>query len=65
MLGKHLEAALAAAVADVQSRRHEYLTLEHLLMAITGERYGEEILESCGVDVTAVRRRLDDHRPSY
>ena len=65
MLGKHLEAALAAAVADVQSRRHEYLTLEHLLMAITGERYGEEILESCGVDVIAVRRRLEDFFKTY
>ncbi len=65
MLGKHLEAALAAAVADVQSRRHEYLTLEHLLMAITGERYGEEILESCGVDVSAVRHRLEDFFKTY
>ena len=65
MLGKHLEAALAAAVADVQARRHEYLTLEHLLMAITEERYGEEILESCGVDVLAVQRRLEDFFKAY
>ncbi|SBW09116.1 ATPase and specificity subunit of ClpA-ClpP ATP-dependent serine protease, chaperone activity [uncultured delta proteobacterium] len=65
MLGKHLEAALAAAVADVQNRRHEYLTLEHLLLAITGERYGEEILETCGVDITAVRRRLEDFFKTY
>lgn len=65
MLGKHLEAALAAAVVDVQNRRHEYLTLEHLLMAITGERYGEEILETCGVDVGAVRRRLEDFFKTY
>lgn len=65
MLGKHLESALAAAVADVQARRHEYLTLEHLLLAITEERYGEEILESCGVDVRAVRRRLEDFFKAY
>ncbi|MCC8194444.1 MAG: ATP-dependent Clp protease ATP-binding subunit ClpA [Deltaproteobacteria bacterium] len=65
MLGKHLEAALAAAVADVQNRRHEYLTLEHLLLAITEERYGEEILESCGVDIAAVRRRLEDFFKTY
>ena len=65
MLGKHLEAALAAAVTDVQSRRHEYLTLEHLLLAITEERYGEEILESCGVDVVAVQRRLEDFFKTY
>lgn len=65
MLGKHLEAALAAAVADVLSRRHEYLTLEHLLMSITRERYGENILEACGVDITAVRRRLEDFFKTY
>lgn len=65
MLGKHLESALAAAVADVQNRRHEYLTLEHLLMAITGEPYGEEILESCGVDLVAVRRRIEEFFKTY
>jgi ATP-dependent Clp protease ATP-binding subunit ClpA len=65
MLGKYLEAALAAAVADVQARRHEYLTLEHLLMAITEERYGEEILESCGIDVQAVQRRLEEFFKAY
>ena len=65
MLGKHLEAALAAAVADVQNRRHEYLTLEHLLMSMTRERYGEEILEACGVDIAAVRRRLEDFFKTY
>jgi ATP-dependent Clp protease ATP-binding subunit ClpA len=65
MLGKHLEAALAAAVADVQTRRHEYLTLEHLFLAITEESYGEEILESCGVDIRAVKRRLEDFFKAY
>ena len=59
MLGKHLEVVLTAAVAEVQRRRHEYLTLEHLLLAITEERYGEEILEACGVDISAVRQRLE------
>lgn len=65
MLDKHLEAVLAAAIADVQTRRHEYLTLEHLLLAITEERYGEEILESCGVDIQAVKRRLEDFFKAY
>ena len=59
MLGKHLEAVLTAAVADVQHRRHECLTLEHLLLAIIEEQYGEEILEACGVDIPAVRQRLE------
>ena len=65
MLGKHLEAVLAAAVADVQVRRHEYLTLEHLLMAITVEQYGEEILDSCGIDVRIIQRRLEEFFRDY
>lgn len=65
MLGKHLEAALAAAVANVQTRRHEYLTLEHLLLAITEESYGEEILASCGIDIKAVQRRLENFFMTY
>ncbi len=60
MLGKHLEAALSAAVSDVQLRRHELLTLEHLLLAITEQRYGVDILEECGVDVHRLQERLEE-----
>ncbi len=65
MFDKHLEAALTAAVADVQERRHEYLTLEHLLLAITEQRYGEDLLETCGVDVLALQRRLKEFFATY
>lgn len=65
MLGKHLEAALSAAVNDVQIRRHELLTLEHLLLAISEQRYGVEILETCGVDVPALQHRLEEFFRSY
>ncbi|MDL2271640.1 ATP-dependent Clp protease ATP-binding subunit ClpA [Desulfovibrio sp. OttesenSCG-928-I05] len=65
MLGKHLEAALSAAVSDVQIRRHELLTLEHLLLAISEQRYGVEILETCGVDVPALQHRLEEFFRSF
>ena len=65
MLGKHLEAALTAAVNDVQIRRHELLTLEHLLLAISEQRYGVDILETCGVDVPALQHRLEEFFRSY
>ena len=65
MFDRHLEAALTSAVAYVQSRRHEYLTLEHLLLAITEQRFGEELLEACGVDVLTLQRRLKEFFRTY
>ncbi len=59
MIGRRLEAALTAAVNDVRTRNHEFLTLEHLLYAISGEEAGKSILESVGVDVKALRLRLE------
>ncbi|WP_353120368.1 ATP-dependent Clp protease ATP-binding subunit ClpA [Nitratidesulfovibrio sp.] len=59
MIGRRLEAALTAAVNDVRTRNHEFLTLEHLLYAITGEDAGKHILEAVGVDVKALRLRLE------
>ncbi|NHZ47904.1 ATP-dependent Clp protease ATP-binding subunit ClpA [Nitratidesulfovibrio liaohensis] len=59
MIGRRLEAALTAAVNDVRTRNHEFLTLEHLLYAITGEDAGKHILEAVGVDVKSLRLRLE------
>ncbi len=59
MIGRRLEAALTAAVNDVRTRNHEFLTLEHLLYAITGEDAGKSILEAVGVDVKSLRLRLE------
>ena len=41
-------------------RRHDAVTLEHLLRAITDEPYGREVLAMCGVDLDALRRQVDE-----
>ena len=41
MLSKELESALTSAVNEVKKRNHEFLTLEHLLYAISIEEQGE------------------------
>ena len=58
MLSKELESALTAAVNEVKQRNHEFLTLEHLLYAISIEEQGEEILESCGAEMERLRDQL-------
>ena len=58
MLSKELESALTVAVNEVKRRNHEFLTLEHLLYAISIEDQGEEILEVCGAEMEKLRDQL-------
>jgi len=41
-------------------RRHDAVSLEHLLRAITDEQYGRHVLALCGVDLEALRRQVDE-----
>ncbi|MBN2140936.1 MAG: ATP-dependent Clp protease ATP-binding subunit ClpA [Desulfovibrionaceae bacterium] len=59
MLSKGLESALTAAVNEVKSRNHEYLTLEHLLFALASEDSGRDILGTCGADVSKLKEQLE------
>ena len=40
--------------------RHDAVSLEHLLRAITDEPYGREVLAMCGVDLDVLRRQVDE-----
>src|SRR6478735_2143784 len=51
MLSPELQATLQRAVDDVRARRHEYLTLEHLLLAMLDDPSGADIVAKCGGDV--------------
>jgi ATP-dependent Clp protease ATP-binding subunit ClpA len=53
-----LEAVLHIAFREAVSRRHAYLTLEHLLYALAHDPDGERILAACGADLPALRRAL-------
>ena len=59
MLSKGLEAVLTSAFHEVRKRRHEYLTLEHLLYAMTREAASSDILDACGADVDKLRVQLE------
>jgi ATP-dependent Clp protease ATP-binding subunit ClpA len=56
-----LEIVLTIALREAVSRRHAYLTLEHLLFALAHDPDGERILAACGADLPALRRELNSY----
>jgi ATP-dependent Clp protease ATP-binding subunit ClpA len=54
-----LELVLTIAYREAVSRRHAYVTLEHLLYALAHDNDGERILAACGTDLPKLRRDLD------
>jgi ATP-dependent Clp protease ATP-binding subunit ClpA len=59
MLSPELQQTLQRAVDDVRGRRHEYLTLEHLLLAILDDPSGADIVTKCGGDTEKLRGELE------
>src|SRR5689334_14512392 len=61
MFSASLEIVLTIAYREAVSRRHAYLTLEHLLYALAHDPDGERILQGCGVEMVKLRRDLNDY----
>ncbi len=61
MLSATLEQTLHRALAYANERRHEYATLEHLLLALTEDSDAVAVLRACGVDVDRLRGELSDY----
>jgi ATP-dependent Clp protease ATP-binding subunit ClpA len=59
MFSASLEIVLTIAYREAVSRRHAYLTLEHLLFALAHDPEGERILKGCGCDLPVLRRELN------
>jgi ATP-dependent Clp protease ATP-binding subunit ClpA len=60
-VSKELQQTLQAAVAEARRRRHEYVTLEHLLHAMTKDRVASEVLLACGADLKLLEKDLEDY----
>jgi len=58
MLSKELEYSVNNAFHEARARSHEYLTVEHLLLAILEHVDVIEIIESCGASVNLIEREL-------
>ncbi|TWB63789.1 ATP-dependent Clp protease ATP-binding subunit ClpA [Nitrospirillum viridazoti] len=61
MLSRNLEQTLHRALAYANERRHEYATLEHLLLALTEDQDALAVLRACGVTVEKLRVELGEY----
>jgi ATP-dependent Clp protease ATP-binding subunit ClpA len=60
MINKELSATLGFAVKEAKRRRHEYVSIEHILFAILNDTTGVEIVENCGGDVDNLLDSLEN-----
>jgi len=61
MLGKELEATLNEAFRSAREQRHEFMTVEHLLLALLSNRDALEVLRACGADIKQLESDLRQH----
>ena len=61
MLSNELEYCLNDAFHQAREARHEYLTVEHLLLAVLDTPRVREILRACGADLAKLKQELKDH----
>ncbi len=59
MLSHSVQNVLAKAVYEMRTRKHEFLTSEHILLALTYDNETKSILEGCGADIKGVRMELE------
>lgn len=58
MLSKDLEITLNHAFKGARSKRHEFMTVEHLLLALLDNEAASNVLQACVADLTKLRRQL-------
>lgn len=60
MLNRELEQTLNEAFKEARTKRHEFMTVEHLLLALLDNDAAGRVLEACGADVIKLRKDLQE-----
>ncbi|WP_372835109.1 AAA family ATPase, partial [Pontibacterium sp.] len=60
MLNRELEDTLSAAFKAAKEKRHEFMTVEHLLLALLDNHAATDVLNACGADLDKLRQTLVD-----
>ncbi|ROR32617.1 ATP-dependent Clp protease ATP-binding subunit ClpA [Inmirania thermothiophila] len=60
MLSKELELTLNRAFREAREKRHEFLTVEHLLLALLDNPTAADVLRHCGADIERLRGELTE-----
>jgi ATP-dependent Clp protease ATP-binding subunit ClpA len=60
MITKELENTLNLAVAEATTRQHEYVTLEHLLLALLADPTARDVIYACGGNLNALKKDIEE-----
>jgi ATP-dependent Clp protease ATP-binding subunit ClpA len=60
MLSKELELTLNVAFRQAREKRHEFMTVEHLLLALIDNESAANVLKACGAELIDLRHELSD-----
>jgi len=60
MIAKNLQTTFEFAVNEAVRRKHEYVTIEHLLFALLHDRDAADVVRACGGDVETLKAELDE-----
>ena len=67
MIAQELEVSLHTAFVEARQKRHEFITVEHLLLALIDNPTASDALRACGVQLEALRleltRFIEEHTP--
>ena len=55
MIAQELEVSLHMAFVEARQKQHEFITVEHLLLAMLDNPSAAEVLKACGVDLEELR----------
>ncbi|KPF66393.1 ATP-dependent Clp protease ATP-binding subunit ClpA [beta proteobacterium AAP99] len=58
MIAQELEVSLHAAFVDARANRHEFITVEHLLLALLDNPSASEVLKACAANIEDLRKQL-------
>ncbi len=59
MLNKDLELTLNVAFREASGKHHEFMTVEHLLLALLDNSAAASVLQACGVDMVSLKKSLE------
>ncbi|HEY8210759.1 MAG TPA: ATP-dependent Clp protease ATP-binding subunit ClpA [Myxococcaceae bacterium] len=61
LIAKELRESFLHATQEAKRLRHEYLTLEHLLLALTRDARTREVLKACHVNIPKLQKNLEEY----
>jgi ATP-dependent Clp protease ATP-binding subunit ClpA len=60
LLSKELELTINNAFVEARAKRHEYITIEHLLLALLADNSANQVLSACAADIDRLKKELGE-----